>query len=105
MAYTFVLVLAASVVIADFTTRNLTDRHPDSVVEVSFLILAVVLLSTTQTRIDRGRLVLAGIPIGAAALLLNPLDATVVGLSLGISMARRGRWALANAVTSATYAC
>jgi signal transduction histidine kinase len=105
MAYAFVLALAASVVVADFLTRSLTARHPDNVVEVVFLILAVVLLSTVQTRIERGRLVLAGIGIGAAALLLNPLDSTLVGLSLGIPMARRGWWAFANAVTAASYAC
>ena len=105
MAYAFVLVLAVSVVFADFITRNLTARHPDIVVEVLFLILAVVVLGTTQTRIERGRLVLAGIAIGAAALLFNPVDSTLVGLSLGIPMARRGRWAFANALTAATYAC
>jgi signal transduction histidine kinase len=105
MVYAFVLALAASVVLANFLTRNLTAHHPDNVVEVVFLILAVALLSTVQTRIERGRLVLAGIGIGAAALLLNPLDSTLVGLSLGIPMARRGWWALANAVTAASYAC
>jgi signal transduction histidine kinase len=105
MAYAFVLALAGGVVFADFITRNLSARHPDNIVEVVFLILAVVLLSTIQTRIERGRLVLAGIGVGAAALLLNPIDSTLVGLSLGIPMARRGRWAFTNAVTAASYAC
>ena len=105
MPYVLVLALAAGVVFADFITRNETVVHPDNVIEVVFLILAVVLLSTVQTRIERGRLVLAGIGIGAGALLLNPIDSTLVGLSLGISMARRGRWALANAVTASSYAC
>ena len=105
MAYVLVFALAGGVVLADFITRDETAAHPDNVVEVLFLIVAVVLLSTVQTRIERGRLVLAGIGIGAAALLLNPIDSTLVGLSLGIPMARRGRWAFTNAVTAASYAC
>jgi signal transduction histidine kinase len=102
----FVLALAAAVALADYSARNATVAHPDNVVEVLFFISAVVLLTTVQTRIDRGRLVLSGIAIGAAAILLNPVDSTLVGLALGIPTARRGLWTiLGNAVTAASYAC
>jgi signal transduction histidine kinase len=105
-AYLFVLGLAAAVVAANYATRNETLAHPDNLIEVLYFISAVVLLTTVQIRIDRGRLVLSGIAIGAAAVLLNPLDSTLVGLSLGIATARRGPWTiLGNAVTASSYAC
>jgi signal transduction histidine kinase len=106
MPYLFVFALAAAVVAADYATRNAAVTHPDNVVEVLFFIFAVVFLTTAQARLDRGRLVLSGIAIGAAAVLLNPIDSTLVGLSLGIPTARRGPWTiLGNAVTAASYAC
>lgn len=62
-------------------------------------------LSTVEVRIERGRLNLSALPIGAGAILLNPLDATLVGLGLALAMRRRGRWPiLANAVVTAGYA-
>lgn len=74
-------------------------------IEVLYLMVAVVLLSSVDVRIERGRLTLSGLVIGAAAILLNPIDATVVGLSLTMAAARRGRWPIAaNAVTAAAYA-
>lgn len=104
--YLFVLILAASVVIADYATLSETATHPDHFLEVLYFICAVVLLTAVQTRIDRGRLVLSGIAIGAAAVLLNPVNSTLVGLSLGIAAVRRGPWTiLGNAVTAASYAC
>ncbi|HVC76005.1 MAG TPA: hypothetical protein VND96_05740, partial [Candidatus Micrarchaeaceae archaeon] len=66
---------------------------------------SVVVLSAANVRIDRGRLTLSGLVIGASAILLNPIDATLVGLSLSMTMARRGQWPLlANAITAAAYA-
>src|SRR5207244_4260101 len=43
--------------------------------------------------------------IGPAALLLNPIDATLVGLSLGLTLGGRERWRIpTNSVISAAYA-
>ena len=71
-----------------------------------YLVIAVVLLGSVAVRIERGRLTLSGIAIGAAAILLNPLDATIVGLALAIPMARRGHWTiLGNGIMAAAYAC
>jgi len=59
----------------------------------------MVALSTVEVRIERGRLTLSGLVFGAAAILLNPIDATVVGLALGLAMRGRGPWPLvANAI-------
>jgi signal transduction histidine kinase len=76
------------------------------VIEVLYLVVAVILLSSVDARMERGRLTLTAIAIGCAAILLNPLGATIVGFSVGISMAHRGRWPLlGNTVMAAAYAC
>jgi signal transduction histidine kinase len=106
LAYSFVAALGVGVVVANVLVRDDTAKHPDSVVEVAYFIFAVVLLSAVQTRIERGWLALSGIGIGAAAVLLNPLNSTLVGLSLGIPMVRRGPWTtVGNATTASCYAC
>ncbi|HEV2172715.1 MAG TPA: HAMP domain-containing sensor histidine kinase, partial [Nitrospira sp.] len=47
-----------------------------------------------------------GIAIGPAALLLSPVSATLVGMSIGIATWKRGWWPLVgNAVLGGTYAC
>jgi signal transduction histidine kinase len=104
--YIYLALLAATTLAINYRLRAVTMLHPDTTADVLFLLVAVVVLSTVDVRLDRGRLNLSGIAIGTAAILLNPLDATIVGLSLAIPMARRGRWAIAgNAVMAATYGC
>jgi signal transduction histidine kinase len=77
----------------------------DSAVEVLYFIAAAIALSSVDVRIDRGRLSLGGIALGSAAILLSPIHATIVGLSVGLSMAKRGLWpGLGNSLTSAAYA-
>lgn len=106
MTYSYLAVLAVTCVIADVVSRQQSKARPDTVVTVLFLICAAIVLSSVYVRIERGRLALTGIAVGAAAVLLNPLDATIVGLSIGIPMARRGRWPIGgNAVMAATFAC
>lgn len=78
--------------------------HPDDVTETVYLVLASIVLTSVDVRIERGRLNLSGIPIGAASLLLNPLNAALVGISLGISLARRGPWPIiGNSVMAGSY--
>lgn len=104
LTYAYLVIVVALLVIANYTTRDEVRTHPDNVVEVVFLVVAVVLLSSADVRIERGSLSLAGIAMGAATILLNPLDATLVGLSLGIPMFRRGRWRMfANGILAAGY--
>jgi signal transduction histidine kinase len=101
------LALSGAITIsADYLSRDEIASRPNTPVTVVFLVVAAVLLSSVYVRIARGNLALAGIPIGAAALLLNPLNATVVGLSIALPMARRGRWPIVgNALMSSMYAC
>lgn len=102
----YLILLACGTVIANLWSSNYTKSHSDDVLRVLYLVVAMALLTSVRVRIERGHLTLSAIAIGAAAMLLNPLDATIVGLSLSIPMAKRGRWPiLANGIMGATYLC
>ncbi len=106
ITYAYLALLAISTVAANYLSRQQIISHPDNAIEVLYLLTVVIVLSSVDVRIERGRLTLSGIAIGAAALLLNPLDATIIGLALAIPMARRGPWPIGgNAIMAATYAC
>ncbi len=80
--------------------------HPDSVMLVLYLAAGAALLNAAEVRIERGRLSLAMIIIGAAAILTNPLDSTIVALSGTFVLAKRGKWSiLVNAATYAAWGC
>src|SRR5690242_14312738 len=101
----FLALVAACIAAVDVATKDDVRRHADSLVLVMFLIGAEVSLGRASVALDRGRLTLSALSIGPAALLLNPLDATLVGLSLGITVANRGSWRiLTNSILSGAYA-
>ena len=103
-SYAYVTVIAAGVAMIDLLTRAQSASRTDQPVEVLYLVATMVLLSWVDIRIERGRLNLSGLAIGAAAILLNPLDATLVGLASALAHRHRGRWSiLANAVMTAAY--
>jgi len=105
-SYAFLALVAAATIIANIYWRQESMLQRDDALQVLYLLVALILLSSVAVRMERGRLTLSSIAIGAAAVLLNPLDATIVGLSVGIPSGRRGRWPiLGNAVTAAAYAC
>ena len=102
----YLILLTGITVIANLWWLPYTRAHPDDVVRVLYLVIAMALLTSVRVRIERGHLTLSAIAIGLAAMLLNPLNATLVGLSLSIPMAGRGRWPiLANGIMGATYLC
>lgn len=104
-SYCYLATIALLVVVLNTATWPRTLAHPDSVVEVLYLIVMVIGLSRVSVHIERGRLNLSGLIIGACALLLNPLDATIAGLSVSLAMARRGKWpVIANSLMAAGYA-
>lgn len=105
IAYGYLAVVGGFVVLLDFATRNESVRHPDNIGEVIFVVAIVMILSRVSVQLDRGRLTLTGLVIGAAAIVFNPLDATVAGLAVSIAIVHRGRWPiLANSVLAAAYA-
>ena len=87
-------------------TYGYTSKHPDSVVVLLYLGVLSQLMTIPEVRLDRGTLTLGGVVAGAAALLLNPLDATLIGLITGVWLGRGGRWRIAgNASVLATANC
>src|SRR4029077_17871 len=79
--------------------------HPDPIVEGLYLMVASSLMTVPVLQIDRGRLTLSAIVSGAAAILLNPLDAGIVGLVGPLVQARhRPSTSLFNGLMNGTSA-
>jgi signal transduction histidine kinase len=105
-SYAFIGLLASAFVGINFAVYPYTRSHPDSVVVVLFIAVVTSVMNIPEVRIDRGTLTLNGVVSGAAVILLNPLDATLVGLATALPFARRGVWPmLGNAVIYATADC
>ena len=104
--YAYLTCLAIAVVAVNISAWQFDRSHPDRVADVVYLILAATCLNLANVRMARGHLSLAGLVIGAAAILLNPLDATIVGLGIPIGQVSRGaRPMIANAVVYPAIAC
>ena len=102
----YLLALTVAVVVLNILALRYGATHPDEVIEVLYLLAAVVLMNIRQVRIERGYLSLTAIVMGAAAILTNPLDATIIGLGTSLYHVRRGVWAtLGNGIMNATAAC
>src|SRR6266566_5890161 len=105
-SYAFIGFLASACVAINIAVYPYSRSHPDSVLMVLFIAVMTSAMSIPEVRIDRGTLTLNGVVSGAAAILLNPLDATLVGLATSLPFARRGVWPmLGNAAIYATVLC
>src|SRR5579859_3625229 len=105
-SYGFIACLAAIVVALNVLTERYSYSHPDQLVTVIFLCVVNTLMNLPEVRIDRGTLTLSGVISGAASILLNPMDATLVGLATALPFARRGTWPmLGNAALYAMQSC
>ena len=103
LTYAYLAALATAIVLTNLLTRSYDFAHPDDAFTVGYLCIAAPLLNIPQVRIEQGRLSLVGIANQAAALVLNPLDATIVGIASSVSTMRRGWFpVLANATLSAS---
>lgn len=102
----YLALLALGVGGINLLARQFDSTHSDDIGRTLFLTIGAILLSVPEVRIDRGSLTLTGIASGTAAVLLNPLDATIVGLASSIGLARRGpRPMVVNGIISATVSC
>ena len=102
----YLLLLTLGVLGLNFLERSFTASHPDDIGRLVFLVIAGMVLNIPEVRIERGRLTLTAIASGAAAVLLNPLDATIVGLACSVGVARRGaRPTVMNGVMQAWISC
>ena len=105
-SYGFLALVAALVLVANVAGWRYDQTHPDPIALVLYLLGGAVLLNTATVEIERGRLTLNAIVFLAGAILINPLDSTLVGLVSGSVLAKRGRWSiLGNSVISAASAC
>ena len=105
LSVAFLLAVALATVLVDVFTYAEAPRRIDSVVLVLYLIVAQSTLGRVSVPIERGRLTLSALALGPAVLLLNPVDASIVGLSYGLAVSSRGFWPmLTNTVLSAAYA-
>src|SRR5438067_2239426 len=103
LTYAYLAALATAIVLTNLLARSYDFAHPDDAFTVAYLCIAAPLLNIPQVRIEQGRLSLVGIANQAAALVLNPLDATIVGIASSVSTMRRGWFpVLANATLSAS---
>jgi signal transduction histidine kinase len=106
LSYGYLALTATVVVLLNVGAWRYDTTHPDHVLLVVYLVVAATLFTFVRVRIDRGRLTLAAVVVGAAAILLNPLDATLVGLAVILTERRRGLWGiLANSVLYSAVAC
>jgi len=102
LSYGYLAAIAALVSLLNVITFGYSATHPDPIAEVVFFICAAPALTLVEVRLDRGRLTLSALANGAAAILLNPLNATLVGLAVGFAMFRRRPWLIiANTVMTA----
>lgn len=95
--------VASVVALLNIAFFGYSNAHVDQVETVGFLVVAGALLNMPEVRIEQGRLTLSGIAVTTASLLLNPLNATLVGIATSTSVAQRGRFVvIGNAVISGT---
>jgi signal transduction histidine kinase len=103
LSYGYIGVLAGAIALTNWFVRGYTSVHEDPVAKVVYFVTAATALAFIDVRIERGRLTLSALANGPAAALLNPLDATLVGIATGFAMAHRQRWTIvANAVMTAS---
>jgi len=101
-SYIYLLALGIALLVLNNILWRYTTTHPDNPIEVVYFIFAAAGLTFVGVRLERGWLTLSALANWAAAILLNPLDATLVGLATGFALARRPRWQLlANPLMSA----
>jgi two-component system sporulation sensor kinase A len=101
LSYGYFGLVAGAIVAVNIATFAYSAAHADQVLVAVYLMMSTLVLAFVEVRLERGRLTLSGIAIGAAAILLNPLNATIVGLSIGVKLLRRGGWHIAgNALTT-----
>lgn len=99
VSYLYLAPIALGIVLLNAWLYPFDIAHPDDPLRLLYLVLAAVSLSLTDVRLDRGHLTLSGLAAGAAAILLNPLDGTLVGIATAVGLRGRGRFrVVANAV-------
>jgi signal transduction histidine kinase len=105
LSFAFPILVSVFVIALVLVSYPYDTSHQDPIAKLGFLIVAAAVLSLASVRVDRGHLTLLGLGVGATAILLNPLNAALVGLAMVVSQARRPLWhVLTNASVYASIA-
>ncbi len=92
LAYGFMVVLAGCVLALNIASYHYSSSHPDSIVLVAYLAVMTIMMNVPEVRLERGRLTVSGLVNGTTAVLLSPLDATLVLLTTALALGQRGAW-------------
>ncbi len=99
LSYLYLTPIALGVIALNVLMWERDASTPPDLARLGYLIVATAILNLVDVRLDRGRLTLWGLGIGAAAILFNPLYSTIVALAGAVVLRWRGPWPLvANAV-------
>jgi signal transduction histidine kinase len=102
-SFIYLAIVATIGAVLNVLVRHQDLMHPDNALVLIYLCVSTAMVYIPNVRIEHGRLSLTGIAGVAAALLLNPLDATTVGLASSVSLVGRGAYPIvSNAVLSGT---
>ncbi len=104
--YVYLAVLAGLVLAINVWDRPFDASHPDRLVEVVYLFMAVLALNLADVRLDRGHLTLGAVAMGAAIILTNPVHATIMAPAIALGQVSRGaRAMIGNAIVYSLIAC
>jgi signal transduction histidine kinase len=104
--YVYLAVLAGLVFALNGWDRPFDASHPDRLVEVVYLFIAVLALNLADVRLDRGHLTLGAVAMGAAIILTNPVHATIMAPAIALGQVSRGaRAMIGNAIVYSVIAC
>jgi len=105
LAYAYLIAIGTVVVLLNDISGPSVGWHTDRPLDVIYLCVMAALLNIPQVRLETGRLTLVAIPVGVAALTLNPLDAALVGFASSMFVfQRRAFHIVANALMSTDIA-
>lgn len=106
LGYTYMAAIGLCVIVVNVLAYPYSSSHPDSVVMVCYLGVVTALMNVPEVRLDRGRLTVSGLVNGATAVILNPLNATLVLITTAFALGQRGAWRITgNACIYALAGC
>src|SRR5260370_2805864 len=88
--YLYLAVLAGLVLAITVWDRPFDASHPDRLVEVVYLFMAVLALELAGVCLDPGHLTFGAVAVGAAIIFTNPVHATIIAPGIALGQRLRG---------------
>jgi signal transduction histidine kinase len=106
VSYGYLGAVTILVIAANIAAWPYDELHPDDIATVIFLGVGAAAMNLASAGIERGRITLAAVLVGAGALVTNPLDASLIGMISQVPQSRSKGWRIVtNAILYATAAC